>query len=220
MWTSRSCKFGFVITILGVLTHAPWAMAGSHSYINMMRSSTQSNLFVAQGLEVDYGDYTRRSLELDPNDNPAGVDGEKTSKWKGYGFKTSLGLEMMKFIILEAGHTFVNMQDGYNRNENLSGSRLHAGGRFVFSSPAGNLEAGAGITGGRYDYQFGLLNSNYYGSGMYYSLGMNYFFSTRISFFGYGKMNQENLVRNGGQSLFKNIKTETTGLGFGFNFWI
>jgi hypothetical protein len=55
---------------------------------------------------------------------------------------------------------------------------------------------------------------------MFYSLGMNYFFSSQVSFYGYGKVTQENLVRNGGSALYKNIRSDTTGFGLGFIFWI
>jgi hypothetical protein len=224
MNASRSAELGIsrnlvsIIFLVGLWSNQ--AMATSHSYINMMRSGVQSNVLVSQGFEVEYGSYHRRLPEENAVAKDGGEPTDIDSNWKGYGFRTSLGLEMMKFLIVDVGHTYINMRDGFNRLENLSGSRLHAGTRLVFSSPMGNLEAGLGLTGGRYDYQNSLYNSDYYGSGMFYSLGMNYFFSSQVSFYGYGKVTQENLVRNGGSALYKNIRSDTTGFGLGFIFWI
>jgi hypothetical protein len=83
-----------------------------------------------------------------------------------------------------------------------------------------NLEAGGGVVGTRYDYQRDLTTSDFYGSGVYYSLGFNYFISERISLFGQAKMIDEHSIRTGGDPNAKTIRSQTTNLGTGFSLWL
>ena len=104
--------------------------------------------------------------------------------------------------------------------ESLIGSRLNAGARLVFSAPVANLELGGGILASRLDYQKQLLNSTVYGSGMYYSIGANYFMSSQISLYYEAKVEKEHLVQNGGSTQVSNIQTDTTVMGVGFRIWL
>ena len=202
-------KLLIVAAVLAPMSAAQSARAESHEYINYMRSSAESHFFVEQSAEAEYGKYASNGAQ----------DGLKQF-WKGYGISTTIGLELMKFVQFEAGHTFVNMRYKEDALESLSGSRLNAGLRFSFLSPIGNLEAGGGLLGARYDYQKQLENASFYGSGVYYSLGVNYFLSSRVSIFGEGKMTHEHLERDGGSSVTSSIDTEATQMGFGFRIWL
>ena len=72
----------------------------------------------------------------------------------------------------------------------------------------------------RYDYQKDLDTSDFYGSGFYYSIGMNYFMTDRVSAFGVAKMINEHSVKGGGSSETNDIASNMTNLGFGFSLWL
>ena len=197
---------------------APAAAAQTHNYINMMRSSTESHLFVQQSLDGEYGKYT---TEGDVATEGGGHKTfSQTNFWKGYGIGTSIGLEVLKFVQMVAGHTFVNLRYKDDALESLNGSRLTAALRLVFLAPIGNLEAGSGITGARLDYQKQLDNASFYGNGVYYSLGLNYFVNGRVSFYYEAKTQREHLVRNGGNASVDTIDTDATLMGVGFRIWL
>jgi len=127
---------------------------------------------------------------------------------------------MIKFVQVVAGHTFVNMRYRDDALESLSGSRLNAGLRFSFLAPIGNLEIGGGLLGSRLDYQKQLENASFYGSGQYYSVGINYFVNSRVSVYFEAKMHQEHLVRNGGSSTVSAMDSDSTLMGGGFRIWL
>lgn len=193
----------------GLLLASGPALAESHSYINYMRSSSESKVFVQQSVDGEYGTYKLQGT---------GIDADEF--WKGYGIGTQFGIELMKFIQFTASHTFVTMRYKEDSLESLSGSRLNAGVRFSFLSPVGNLEAGGGAQGSRLDYQKQLENGSFYGSGIYYSLGVNYYLSSRISITAEGKMTQEHLDRSSGSSAVRSIDTKATAMGLGFRIWL
>lgn len=202
-------KLLLAVAVLGPIFAASTARAESHEYINYMRSSTESHFFVEQSLEGEYGKYKANS--------PGGMTDQF---WKGYGIGTSIGIELMKFVQFTAGHTFINMRYKEDALESLSGSRLNAGLRLSFLSPIGNLEAGGGVLGGRYDYQKQLENASFYSSGMYYSLGVNYFLSSRVSIYAEGKMNREHMGRDGGSAVTTDMDSDATQMGAGFRIWL
>jgi hypothetical protein len=168
---------------------------------------------VSQGIEGEYGTVNKIGAGLSAEEGDRRV-------WRGYAFRNTIGMELMKFIQFSISHSFLNLRSKANSLENLRGSRLMGETRLVFSSPIGNVEVGGGVIGSRMEYQMKLDNADYLGSGVYYSLGLNYFFSQRVSLFGGGKIIKENLVRNGGSSKIENIKTETSNIGLGFSIWL
>jgi hypothetical protein len=198
----------FLILLVG-LTFSDLSAAGSHSFVNMMRSSETTHIFVSQGIDGEFGDYQQ------DNDNEV-----KTHKWKGYGFTTTFGLEVFKFIQFTAAHSFMNMQSTSDGLEKLDGSRFLGGARLVFQAPVANLELGGGAIGTRYDYQKELETSSFYGSGYYYSLGLNYFLSSKVSLHGQAKVVSEHNVRSGGSAKISNFHVNTTAMGVGFSLWL
>lgn len=204
--------------ILVLVGFSAEAYGASHSYLNYNRSSTRNHVFVHQGVEGEFGNYSTKGTLI-------GEDGESESytddqAWKGYGISTELGLEVMKFVQFKGGHTFINMQHQDDRFENLRGSRLNAAISLVFLAPVFNLEVGAGVTGSRLDYQRKLESATFNGSGMYQELGVNYFFSSKLSFNFTARLMQEHLARTGGSSAVKDMDTETTNMGLGFRIWL
>ncbi|MGE0172769.1 MAG: hypothetical protein AB7T49_08290 [Oligoflexales bacterium] len=198
-------------TIL-LLTGSLDALATPHALINATRGA-DTNVFVSQGIEGEYGTFNRIGAGED-------IGSGNEQIWRGYSFRNSLGLELMKFVQFSVSHAFVNMRSKANSLENIRGSRIMGETRLVFSSPIGNVEAGGGVLGSKMEYQMKLLNSDFLGSGYFYSLGLNYFFSQRVSLYGQGRVFNENLVRNGGSSEIENIKSKTSNIGLGFSIWL
>lgn len=212
-------RTGFaVVGLVLSLGHAEAALAQGHSYINYMRSSTTSYLFVQQSVDGEYGTHSTVGDRL--NADGSSTSFSESQYWKGYGIGTTLGLELMKFIQFVGGHTFVNLRHNEDSLESLSGSRLHAGARAVFSAPVANLELGSGLQVSRLDYQKQLENGSFYGSGMYYSVGLNYFTSSKVSVYYEAKMSREHLVRSGGSAAADAMDTNMTQMGFGFRIWL
>lgn len=213
-------KFGRLLVGLAMFVGSggDLAFGQNHNYINTMRSSALSHVFVSQSVEGEFGGYKVTGSESGSDGSTNSVTEHET--WQGFGIGTTIGLEVMKFIQFTAGHTFVNVRNKEKALEKIDGSRLHLGGRLVFQAPLANLEIGGGMLGARLDYQKDLENATFYGSGMFYSLGLNYFMTSQVSFFGVAKFNHENLIRNGGSSVTESIVTDSTLFGLGFSLWL
>lgn len=191
----------------------------SHNLINTTRSSWNNHVFVSQSVEGEFGTM-REEGDMAPAGAVASA-GVREGKWQGYNTTTTLGLEIMKFIQFNIAHSGVNMRSTKTNLEHLSGSRFSGGARLIFLAPIANLEAGGGVIGTRYDYQRELETSGYYGSGFYYSLGMNYFISERVSFFGVAKVISEHSVKSGGgDANASTLTANTTSMGIGFTLWL
>lgn len=193
------------------------AYGQAHNYINSRRSGTVSHVFVTQSVDGEFGRFNTSGKETTAEGT---ISTSSAPYWQGFGIGSSVGIEVLKFIQFNAGHTFVNMRNKNDGLEKIDGSRLNGGARFVFTAPVANLEAGGGILASRMDYTKRLEAATFYGSGYYYTLGLNYFISSQVSFFGNAKMNHENLVRNSGSSVTTSMSTDTTLLGFGFTLWL
>ncbi len=185
------------------------AHAYSHQYINMSRSSQGRYIFVTQSFEGEFGQYTSK-----------GERGTVSKTWQGYGIQNGVGMEIMKFVQFGVSHTQVNNRAKGDAGQRILGSRLAGDMKLVFSAPVGNLEAGFGMLASRLDYQSGLEQASLLGSGMYYSLGVNYFLSGNVSFFGQARQYAENLVYNSGSADISSIQTDSRSIGFGFSVWL
>jgi hypothetical protein len=209
-------SLAITVSMTSVIATTAKAQPVSHNYVNTYRSSDISHLFVSQSIEGEYGEF-----ELTTSKNSAtGSTGSNTAKWRGYNLTQTFGLEVFKFIQFNLAHSMMNMRSSGSALERLGGSRFSAGTRLVFLAPVANLEAGGGVIGTRYDYQHDLSTSDFYGSGIYYSLGFNYFMNEKVSLFGQAKTIDEHSVRNGGDAETKTISSRTTNLGFGFTLWL
>lgn len=196
--------------------------SGNHNFVNTMRSANVSHTFVSQSIDAEFGKF---SGKVAPSRNAAvglALDGagSTSDSWRGFGIGTNFGLEVMKFIQFTGGHTLVSLRRNDDGLQTLSGSRFNAGARFVFMAPLANLELGGGIIASKMDLVQRLDRANYYGSGMYYSMGMNYFLSSQVSVFGSIKTVQENLVKGSGNTSFDTIRNDSTTIGAGFSIWL
>jgi hypothetical protein len=201
---------------------AAMAQSPSHAYINQTRSSVNTNYFVSIGAEGEFGVFASKEKGVKDGKDKASKEAEKTteSKWQGYGIRNEIGLEFLKFLQFNLGHTSLNLRSKDDSTENLSGSRFHGGAALAFYAPLGNLSFGGGFLGSRLDYRRQDNAASYYGSGLYYEVGYNYFLNYNVSFYLNARRNQENLVRNSGQELPSSIQTETTSAGMGFKIWL
>jgi hypothetical protein len=212
-----------VVGALLLLGASSGAFAQNHGYITTMRSSSKSYLYVSQSVDGELGRWDlsgKRSITDSLTGAISRESGQWGQTWQGFGIGTHVGLELLKFVQFTAGHTFVNLRNKDDGLENVDGSRLNAGGKLVFSAPVGNLEVGGGLLASRLGYQNRIETGSLYGSGYYYSLGMNHFISSQVSFFGNVKMNTERLVRSGGSTGIGTIHTSMTLLGCGFSVWL
>ncbi|MEY4631371.1 MAG: hypothetical protein RIQ81_1491 [Pseudomonadota bacterium] len=195
----------------------------NHNYVNTMRSGTVSHMFVSQSVDGEFGKFsatTKPGTSADALASVGGALGPSSDSWRGFGIGTSFGLEVLKFVQFTSGHTFVSLRRNDDGLQTLSGSRLHAGAKFVFTAPLANLELGGGVLGSRMDLVQRLQRGDYYGSGLFYSLGMNYFLSSQVSVFGTLKTLQERLVQTGGDSTYDTIRNNSTTVGTGFSIWL
>ena len=208
------------IALLAVPTIGFGQQGESHNLINTTRSSWNNHIFVSESVEGEFGTMHEEGDATPASGSTAASTGVSEGKWQGYNTTTTLGLEVMKFIQFNISHSGVNMRSSKTSLEHLSGSRFSGGARFVFLAPIANLEAGGGVIGTRYDYQKDLETSGYYGSGYYYSLGMNYFMSERVSIFGVAKVISEHSVKSGGNADANTLTANTTSIGAGFTLWL
>lgn len=208
------------------LAYTPSAFALEHDYVMSHRSSDMTHVYVSQGVEGEFSRYALTGVKLVDTDSPADtriVDaktGQQVRSWQGYGFNTVIGMEVLKFLQFNVSHTFLNMRATSSGLERLTGSRLGGGMKMIFAAPIGNLEIGGGAVADRYDYQKNLETANLYGSGYYYSFGVNYFLNTQVSVYGTVKMVSEHLVRNGGSDAVRDINVDATNMGVGFSLWL
>jgi hypothetical protein len=215
-----------VAAFLGLATsHQAFAQAvatGNHNFVNTMRSGNVSHMFVSQTLDGEFGKFSGVSSTGKSADAVSGVGslGPSSDSWRGFGIGTNFGLEVMKFIQFTGGHTFVSLRRNDDGLQTLSGSRLNAGARFVFMAPLANLELGGGVLASRMDFVQRLERADYYGSGMYYSIGMNYFLTSQVSVFGTVKTISEHLMKGSGSTSFDTIRNDTTTIGTGFSIWL
>ncbi|MBF0440300.1 MAG: hypothetical protein HQK54_00185 [Oligoflexales bacterium] len=212
MVKDRTVIFSFVMFLMSGFI-AGEALAGSHSVISAMRSSELNNTFISQEVDGEYGYYDRIKA------GEKVEDGENRL-WQGFGIRNTVGVELMKFVQFGVSHTLLNMNSKENSFEHILGSRFSGETKAIFYSPVGNVEVGAGILASTIDYQWDLTKSHFFGSGFYYTGGVNYFMSNQVSVFISGKLFKENLVRNSGSEVVENIKTDTKSAGVGFNFWM
>lgn len=213
----RLLQIFLAIIALGTASGTAWSQSVTHNYVNTTRSSAIAHIFVSQSVEGEYGEF-----EMSGGKNTLGIAATtpSTRKWRGYNLSQTLGVEIMKFIQFNVSHSMLNMRSSTSSLERLGGSRFSGGAKLVFLAPLANLEAGGGVIGTRYDYQHYLRTSDFYGSGIYYSLGFNYFMSERVSFFGQAKSIDEHSVRTGGDADTKSINSRTTNIGTGFTLWL
>lgn len=216
--TRRSIKAAMVTLTLCTMTPRVYAQSISHNNVNTYRSSAITHVFVSQSVEGEYGEF-----QISPSKSASGLTstaGTTNAKWQGYNLTQTFGLEILKFVQFNVSHSMMNMRSAASSLERLGGSRFAAGARLVFLAPVANLEAGGGVIGTRYDYQHNLSTSDFYGSGVYYSLGMNYFMTEQVSFFGQAKIIDEHSMRSGGDSETNAITSKTTNIGLGFTLWL
>lgn len=213
-------NFIWSIALLAISANAYAQNGESHNLINTTRSSWNNHIFVSQAIEGEFGSMKEEGEAKPASGSTAASTGISEGKWQGYNTTTTLGLEVMKFIQFNVAHSNVNMRSSKSGLEHLTGSRFSGGARLVFLAPIANLEAGGGVIGTRYDYQKDLGTAGYYGSGYYYSLGLNYFISDRVSFFGQAKVISEHSVKSGGDAEASTLTANTTNMGIGFTLWL
>lgn len=217
MW--RELKILHTLGLLLGLGLSSEAWGQSHSYTNQMRSGDMKYFFFQQSVDGEIGHHTM-TVNTAEDGTTLSTPKEQTKGWKGVGIDSTMGMEILRFVQFQLGHTFVNLTGQDDGLSTLAGSRIHGGLRAVFTAPIVNLEIGAGVLGSRLDYRLQMNTTSLYGSGNYAAFGLSYFVSPRISLFGEGRMIREHLVRSGGSPISSSIDTEINTMGLGFRIWL
>ena len=185
-------------------------MAQSHSMIDQSRSSLRKNVFITQAVEGEFG-----TMEMTCK------DGDVTSEnWKGYGIRNGVGVEVFKFVQLSLSHTLLNLRSNESSLENLNGSRVSAELGFSFSAPLTNIQFGLGALASQMQYQDYEKSSTFVGAGHYYTMGINYFFSSSLSLQITGKKFETNHKASGGSTNLDTITSKTDNLSLGVAIWL
>lgn len=183
----------------------------SHAMIDSSRSSYYKNMFLTTSVEGEYG-------KISKTEN--GSEILNTESWNGYGIRNGLGIEMMKFTQFSLSHTLLNMKSAKSSAENLSGSRLAGEFTLSFSAPITNIQFGLGMMFSNLTYQSLEKRATYAGTGHYYTIGFNHFFSQTISFQAIGKRIEGESRLASGQSNLSKFKTATDNFSLGIAVWL
>ena len=214
------------------LVFAETAVAVSHSYVSSMRSSYKSYYFFDHRLVgyqgIGKSERNPASYSLIGSDNPYGLEtlSEENkhdvvnTDWRGQGLRSTLGIELINFVIFDIGHTYRVLKSHQNSNETLQGSSLHGGMKIFFRAPLVNIEGGIGMMGSQMDARDGLATGTYYGTGTYRNLGLQYFYDSRLSITTSYTEYDERLTVGSGKDSFSNTKRlNLKSIDIGFRIW-
>lgn len=185
------------------------SVLAQHALIDRMRPSS-SSIFVTQAIEGEYGSFKKKS-GAEPN--------LAKNSWRGYGVRSGVGLEVMKFTQFSLSHTMLSLRSHDSSLENIRGSRLAADVSFTFSAPLANIQFGLGATAAQLDYQNSDQSSSLLGSGYYQTMGFNYFVSSSLSIQVIGKRLMSHYSSSSGSALDA-LDTTTDNLSLGFSLWM
>jgi hypothetical protein len=204
----RNAAFASVVLVSSSFA---FAQSSAHARIDQSRSSLSKNVFLTTSVEGEYGRVQRTEKDSGVIDN---------ASWRGYGIRNGLGVEAFKFTQFSLSHTLLNLRSQDQGRENLTGSRLAAEFALAFSSPLANLHFGMGMLASNLQYQSLEKSSSYTGTGHYYSVGLNYFFSQSVSVQMTGKRIESNNKRTGGSADYSSLNANTDNLSLGIAVWL
>jgi hypothetical protein len=207
-----------IAVLAGVFGAQSEAMGYTHNFIDSNRSSVVRNLYVVQGIEGSFGRFKADGVATSEDGFSESVATD--AYWKGWGVHSGVGIELFKFLQFGIGHTMVNERNQSNSLEKISGSRFTGETSLNFASPMGSLMLGGGVVASRYDYTRRLESADYYGSGYFYKVGINYFIAPQVSVYGDLRTSHENLIRNTGTSMYKSISLDLQTGSAGFAIWL
>lgn len=185
--------------------------AQSHELINSTRSYS---LFVSSGIELSTG----RHLTLLPGETTQ--DAKKGDKWQTSSMRSEAGIEIIKFIKFSASHV---LERSKMQNDSLAssfGSKLILGSSASFSSPAGNLYGMVGAIMSTTDYSRLYENATYYGKGITYGFGIEYFIHPRVSIKSYVRTENEKRTKVRGNSDKENVNIKNDIFGLSSSIWL
>ncbi|MES2744741.1 MAG: hypothetical protein V4655_04900 [Bdellovibrionota bacterium] len=183
----------------------------SHSMIDRSRSSYYKNLFLTTSVEGEYGKISK---------SEKGSEVLNAESWRGYGIRNGLGIEMMKFTQFSLSHTLLNLRSAKSSAETLTGSRIAGEFALSFSAPLTNIQFGLGMVLSNLQYRSLDKNSAYSGTGHYYTVGLNHFFTPTISLQAVAKRIEGENRLSAGESDLTKFETATDNLSLGIAVWL
>ncbi len=196
---------------LALVLGASSAFGQSHSLIDRNRSSQTNNVFLFQGVDGEFGKFSKTYK---------GKAEPVEQSWTGFGIRNGIGLELFKFTQFSISHTLLNMRSRETSLENIRGSKLAGEIAFAFSAPIANIQFGLGLLATQMQYQDFDKSASFVGSGHYYDMGLNYFFSPMFSFQVIGKHSEIRHTASGGSLDLQEIQSGTDSLSLGIAIWI
>ena len=199
------------LVCLAVVLGTSSAFGQSHSLIDRNRSSQGNSLFLFQAVDGEFGKFQKSFKgKADPVEQA----------WSGIGIRNGVGLEIFKFTQFSVSHTLLNMRSRDTTLENMRGSKLAGEIAFAFSAPIANIQFGLGMLATQMDYQNFDKSASFVGTGHYYDMGINYFFSPMFSFQVTGKHSEIHHSASGGTLDLEEIQSQTDSLSLGLAIWI
>ena len=190
---------------LALVLVAPVAEAKSHAFYSLYNNNYDNHIILQQSAESESGPITSK-------------DGS-TSYWKGYGITTTAGATYRDFVIGTIGYTMLDRRANTD-DEHAWGNAVDLGLKLSFSSPIGSLEIGGGATAEHLSTSENEINGTAIGSGVFYSLGLNYLVSYSVSIDGEIKVDNMSYHTDTGSSFLDGAHSNVIrpALGFRFSF--
>jgi hypothetical protein len=199
------------LATLALILGASSGLAQSHSLVDRNRSSLANNVFLTQAVDGEFGKVSKiYKDQVEPVEQ----------NWRGYGIRNGVGLEIFKFTQFSLSHTLLNLRSRETSLENMRGSKLAGEINFAFSAPIANIQFGLGMIASQMEYQDFQKSASFIGTGHYYSMGLNYFFSQMFSLQVIGKHSEIRHTASGGSLDLQQINTATDSLSLGIAIWI
>lgn len=196
-------KVAFVMFVFGF---SQFTFASSHRYINSIRGS-QTNFYFEHEIEGYSGQAYSADLQ--------------SFRLDGRSINSTIGAEYFGLFQLEAGHQFTDLTTSDPKMSGIEGSTYNAGISLFFVSPIANIEIGAGTLLSDYEAENELGNGKYYGTGLYRTLGLQYFLTSGASLqLNLNQKEQKLTLANGNEDFSSTKNLLYNGVSVGFKLWL
>jgi hypothetical protein len=194
-----------MLRFLLVFLFSSVAWGFDHQYIMTNRSSITTDTWFSESIGSSVG-----KISSDVNQDP--------EVWRGFFLRSEIGMETMKFFQFSTGVEIsrITRQDHLDRIEAI---KTYSEAKMVFSAPMLNVEVGGGVVLG--NARYAIINATDMNvSGYYYTLGINRYITSNLSFFTRGNAEIVRMKRTGGDPNLKSAEGTINSGSMGIRiFW-